>query len=253
MDSGIYLNAAGALAAEARMDVIANNIANVETPGFKRSFTLQSTRPPAAQDAVPPARPGRPDLDALGGGLFIQEVAFDVSPGGLRDTGAVLDMAIEGDGWFGVEHRGEVFYSRAGNFRRGADGTLTTADGGGLVLDEGGGVITLPATEEIEVASDGTISAAGEAFAKIGVFGSLDASLFEPQGGTLFRYKGEGALPPTEQFIVHQGMLEQSTTDPVREMVKMIQTFRAYETNQRMIALQDQSLGRAVNDVGRLA
>lgn len=84
------------------------------------------------------------------------------------------------------------------------------------------------------------------------MFGSLDPKSYEPEGGTLFRYTGAGGPPEAEGYRVRQGVLEQSTAEPVREMVRMIHTFRAYETNQRMIALQDESLGRAVRDVGRL-
>jgi len=85
------------------------------------------------------------------------------------------------------------------------------------------------------------------------VFGSVDPAKFEPEGGNRFRSIAGGDLPPAEGYRLRQGALEGSTADPVHEMVRMIHTFRAYETNQRMIALQDQSLGKAVNDVGRLA
>jgi flagellar basal-body rod protein FlgF len=251
LDSGIYLNAAGALAAEARLDVIANNIANVDTPGFKRSFTLQRARAP---EATVPSRAagGRADLDALGGGLFIQEVRFDASQGGIVPTGEPLDVAIDGDGWFGVELDGETLYTRAGNFQRRADGVLATADGRGTVLDLGGGPIVLPdGGSAPSIDESGQITVDGVLVGRIGVFGTLDPRAFEPAGGSLFRSK-EGLLPESEGARLRASMLESSTSDPVREMVRMIQTFRAYETNQRMIALQDQALGRAVNDVGRL-
>ena len=253
MDSGIYLSAAGAIAAEARLDVVANNIANIETPGFRRAFTLQRERPPEAFEPPRIQDRGRGDLDPLAGGLFIQEVRFDANAGGIIETGATLDAAIEGDGWFGIAREGETFYTRAGNFARSAEGILLTADGRGEVLDSGGGRITLPPTGIIEIGTDGTITSDGEPIAQVGVFGTVDPEQFEPEGANLFRSKQPTPLPPAEGYTVHQGMLERSTAEPVREMVKMIHTFRAYETNQRMIALQDQSLGRAVNDVGRLA
>ena len=253
MDTGIYLNAAGALAAEARLDVIANNIANVDTPGFKKSFTLQRERPPEAFEPPRIQDRGRPELDQLGGGLFIQEVRFDATQGGIHQTSEPLDVAIDGDGWFGVQVEGETLYTRAGNFRRNATGTLVTADGHGVVLDSAGGAIQLPDTGVISIAANGEITVGEALVGQIGVFGSLDPQLFEPEGGTFHRSK-TGTLPltPPEDTRVRQFVLERSTSEPVREMVKMIHTFRAYETNQRMIALQDQSLGRAVNDVGKL-
>jgi len=251
VDAGIYLSAAGALAAEARLDVVANNIANVETPGFKRSFTLVRERPPEAVAAGIRGR-GRPDLDALGGGPIVQEVRFDSARGGLRSTGEPLDVAIDGDGWFSVDRGGEVLHTRAGNFVRTADGLLATADGQGLVLDDGGSPITLPAVGSIDIGEDGTIAVGGETVARLGVTGSLDPDRFQPAGGTLFRRSGPGAPEEAEGYRIRQGTLETSTAEPVREMVRMIHTFRAYETNQRMIALQDESLGRAVRDVGRL-
>jgi flagellar basal-body rod protein FlgF len=251
VDAGIYLSAAGALAAEARLDVVANNIANVETPGFKRSFTLVRERPPEAASAGIRGR-GRPDLDALGGGPIVQEIRFDASRGGLRSTGESLDVAIDGDGWFSVDRDGEVLHTRAGNFVRTPDGRLATADGRGFVLDDGGSPIELPAIGSIDIGEDGTIAVGGETVARLGVVGSLDPDQFQPAGGTLFRRIGPGAAEEAEGFRIRQGMLETSTAEPVREMVRMIHTFRAYETNQRMIALQDESLGRAVRDVGRL-
>ena len=252
VDSGIYLSATGAIAAEARLDVIANNLANIETPGFKKSFTLQRERPAEAFEPSRIQYRGRPELDQVGGGLFIQEVRFDATQGGITQTGNDLDAAIQGEGWFGIAQGGETLYTRAGNFRRNAEGTLVTADGQGAVLDAAGGTIQLPAVGTLEIGRDGTVTADGEPVGQIGVFGTLDPRQFEPEGGTLYRSKN-GLLPPAEDFVVRGGMLERSTAEPVREMVKMIHTFRAYETNQRLIAMQDQSLGRAVNDVGRLA
>ena len=245
--------ASGMKSQQKMVDTIANNIANIETPGFKRSFTLQRERPPEAFEPSRIQDRGRADLDPLAGGMFIQEVRFDTNPGSIVETGAILDAAIEGDGWFGIAREGEILYTRAGNFARSSEGVLTTADGRGTVLDTAGGTIQLPAVGEIGIAADGTITADGEPIAQMGVFGTVDPKMFEPEGANLYRSKEKGPLGRAEGFTVHQGRLESSTAEPVREMVKMIHTFRAYETNQRMIALQDQSLGRAVNDVGRLA
>ncbi|MEM7166721.1 MAG: flagellar hook-basal body protein [Planctomycetota bacterium] len=247
---GIYLNAAGSLASETRIDVLANNLANVDTPGFKRGFAVFQERPTEAYE--PPRYDPAPKrvLDELGGGLFVHEVTFDDTIGMVQQTGNTLDLALQGDGWFTVQVGDEQLYTRAGNFAMSPDRFLITADGRGQVLDTSGNPIQLP-DQEVTVAGDGQISAGGDPIARLWVQGSVDHEHYEPVGDNVFRFFGEGTPQPSDARVL-QGSLERSTVQPVQEMVAMIRTFRAYESNQRMITQQDQALGRAVNDVGRV-
>ncbi len=252
MQNSIYMSAAGALAAETRMDVIANNLANVDSPGFKRGYVIVQKR---LAEAVEPPRfepSWDPVLDRLGGGLFVQEVVFQNHAGAVHHTGGELDVALTGDGWFTVSQGGQELYTRAGNFRLRADGALVTASGTAQVLDTAGNPISLGGSGQISISNRGVIQQGNEAVAQLGVRGTMDYRLFHPVGENLYRYVGNGA-PELAEAEVQPGFLESSTVSPVQEMVNMIHTFRAYETNQRMITLQDQIMGRVANDVGRVA
>lgn len=247
---GIYLNAAGSLASETRIDVLANNLANVDTPGFKRGFAVFQERPTEAYE-VPRFDPAQdPVLDRLGGGLFVHEVTYDKTLGMVQQTGNSLDMALQGDGWFTVQVGDEQLFTRAGNFGLTPDRFLVTADGRGKVLDDKGQPIQIP-SDGVTVGSDGQISSGDTPVAKLLIQGKVNHRMYQPVGDNLFRFHGEGQ-PEASNAQVMQGNLERSTVQPVQEMVAMIRTFRAYESNQRMITQQDQALGRAVNDVGRV-
>ncbi len=251
MEYGIYKSAAGAMAAEARLDVVANNLANIDTTGFKRQYAVFQQRLTEALEE-PRFEPSRNQtLDRLGGGLLVQETTYDRQTGAMNPTGGDLDVAIEREGWFVVARDGEQVYTRAGNFVRSANGTLRTADGLGKVLDVNGAPIQLPGAGNILIDQAGNILVDDEFVAQLDVRGEVDYRQFIPAGNNLFRYIGSQKPEPATGTVRHQ-VLENSNVSPVREMVAMIRTFRAYESNQRLITQQDESFGRAVNDVGRL-
>ncbi|MCA8960227.1 MAG: flagellar hook-basal body complex protein, partial [Planctomycetes bacterium] len=192
MQNSIYLNAAGAIAAQTRMDVIANNIANADTPGFRRGFAVFQQR--LAEVWEPPVlNPSWDDvLNDQGGGLFVHEVTYTNETGPIHQTGSQFDLAIEGDGWFPIESDGEVLYTRAGNFARSADGTIVTADGRGKLLDQEGKPIVLPpAVQRFSVEGDGTVRMDDVPRTRIQVLGTLDHRQFTPRGDNLYRYEGE--------------------------------------------------------------
>lgn len=252
MQHGIYLNAGGALAAETRLDVIANNLANIDTPGFRAGTVVfqerlsEALEDPGSHRLVPD-----PVLDARGGGILVHHVSYDTVPGAHLHTGETFDLALDGDGWFTVRADGETRFTRAGNFVRTADGTLATAGGEATVLDVHNRPVKVP-DGALSIAEDGTIRSGERQVATIAIRGSVDPDSFIPTGSNLFRYVGDG-LPERGAAKVRQGFVERSTVSPVRSMVEMIRTFRAYEANQSMIRQQDEAFGRAVNDVGRVA
>ncbi len=250
MEYGIYLSAAGALAAESRLDVVANNLANADTPGFKRGYTLFQERLTEAFEP-PSYEPSRDSvLDRIGGGLFVHEVAFDRQNGALYRTEGEFDVGLVGEGWFAVRRDGETLYTRAGNFQRGSDGRLRTADASAEVLDIAGKPIELPGAGLTLIDERGTLFVDDVPIARLALAGG-GAGDFTPAGDNLHRREPGTVAAPATARVMHK-FLERSTVSPVEEMVAMIRTFRAYEANQRMILQQDQTLGRAVNDVGRL-
>lgn len=253
MQNSMYLNAAGALSAQTRMDVVANNIANADTPGFRRGFAVFQQRLAEVWEA-PTLNPSWDDvLNDQGGGLFVHEVTYSQEPGALQQTGSDLDLAIEGDGWFSVGTDGGVLYTRAGNFVRAGDGTVVTAGGHGKLLDEQGKPIVVPATaQRIAVQGDGTVRIDDQPIARIQIRGTMDHRQFTPRGDNFYHYEGTGLPPELSTSAIRQGFLEASTVSSVTEMVNLIRTHRAYESNQRMITQQDQVMARVVNDVGRI-
>ena len=135
MQYGLYVSAAGALANSYRQDVIANNLANVETVGFKRDLALFTSRRTEAEETGQ-RRNTTALLEGLGGGLFALPTYTDFSPGGLEDTGRDYDVAIKGQGFFQVNKNGETFYTRDGCFALNQANELVTLSGQLLVWDE---------------------------------------------------------------------------------------------------------------------
>ena len=250
MESGIYLSAAGALAQESRMDVVANNLANVDTPGFRRGYTTFQKRLNESLEE-PFYEPSRdPVLDEVAGGIFVHEVSFDERNGSMDQTGGQFHVGLNGDGWFTIARDGETLFTRAGNFIRNGAGRLVTADGRGDVLDVNGKAIQLPSSGRVLIDEAGTIRVDDLPIAQLAIRGEVDHEKYMPAGDNNYRYVGEGLPEPGTGRVMH-GFLEHSTVSSVHEMVALIRTFRAYESNQRMITQQDESFGRAVNDVGR--
>jgi flagellar basal body rod protein FlgG len=250
MPYGMYLSAAGALVEEARQAVIANNIANVQTNGYKSDAAVFRKRLTEARERLVAGVRPDPVLEGLPGGVFLDEITYSRQPGALVATGNSLDLALRGDGFFAVTDGQRTFYTRSGSFRRNATGELVTPDGRFRVLGADGRPIRL-GPGLLEVGPSGQLKVEGRAAGRLLIAGSLDPSKFEKVGGTYFRYLGSGSPPPSKADVA-QGFLEGSDVSAVGEMVKLIQSHRAYEANLQMARLQDSSLGRAVNELGRV-
>lgn len=211
------------------MQAVANNIANVSTTGFRREGVLFAEHVRA--------------LPAEGGSIAMTEARgrwTDGAQGVLVRTGGVLDLAIEGEGFFRVLTPAGERLTRAGAFSRNGEGDVVTPDGH-LLLDEGGGPINLPfEAQAIAVAADGTLSVDGEPAALIGVVMAEDATKLFRETGVLFRYEGDPM--PAEGATVVQGFLEQSNVDAVTEMARMIAVQRAYEYGQKLVEQEDERI-----------
>jgi len=232
MVKGIYTSASGMLARELAQEVLANNIANVETAGFKRDRIY-------FQKA----------LDGLTSAESALRVVTDYREGPLIRTDNPLDLAIQGRGFFAVETPGGVRYTRNGHFSVNEEGVLVTADGYPVLGEEG--PIELDLSEgPLSIGEDGTIKVGNSIVDRLRIEDFEDLKALAKEGAGLFRAQVEGR--PAEEFRVRQGFLEGANVSPVGEMVRMLANYRAYEAGQRAILAQDETLRKAVNEVGRV-
>jgi flagellar basal-body rod protein FlgG len=223
MDSGLYIAASGMLAEMVRQEQISNQLANVNTPGYKSDratqagfgeLLLQNTRTGAAV--------GRLSL-----GVEIAETSTDLSPAGIHETGEALDFAVEGEGFFAVRTAAGVRYTRNGQFTTDAEGNLT---------DQLGDPVLGPSGAPVRLRGDGTI-AAGD----VGVFEVAGA---EKQGENL--YTGNASGPASGK--VRAGFLEESAVNPSQAMVQLISSFRSLEADQKSI----QTIGETLSEAGQV-
>ncbi|MFW2589564.1 flagellar hook-basal body complex protein [Sagittula sp. SSi028] len=214
------------------MQVIANNIANTNTTGFRQEGVIFSEYITEGDDvsSVSMAQ-GRIHRTS-----FIQ--------GELEPTGNMYDMAIEGDGFFLVGTPDGERLTRAGAFSPSAEGTLVTPDGF-AVLDAGGAPIFVPpGGVELAVAQDGTLSAEGRPIGQIGVVQPVDPLRMTRQGSQLFN--AEAGFEPVENPRVMQGFTEASNVNPVLQLSRMIEVQRAYELGQSFAEREDERIRTAL-------
>jgi len=239
--SGLIDIAAVILAeAQQRVDISAQNIANMETPGYKRRVAF---------DALLASLPEVDDQE--------QRVASrtDFAQGGLAKTGSPLDLAISGPGFFmlrnsngtSAEAANQVIYTRQGSFSRNGDGRLVRTDGYALQAASGGDVVLKPGS--FLVANDGTVTQAGAEVARIALFQpDQPARLQAVSGG--FAAPSDVAMDEVAAPTLHQGMLEGSNVSNGQEMVSIIEASRRAEAGQRIIQVYDELLGRVFGVLG---
>lgn len=259
MIRSLYTAATGMDAQQTKMDTIANNLANANTTGFKKSRadfedllseTIRSPRDTTPQGGAPPV-----PLQ-VGLGVRTASTTRSFGQGDLVDTSNPLDVAIGGVGFFRVQRsNGEFAYTRAGNFNVDAEGRLVTA-GGNLVEP----TITVPKEAiQVQIGVDGTVTAKVQNQVAAQDLGHIELATFvnpaglEAIGGNLFVETSASGQPllakPGEQGTgsLQQGVLESSNVKAVEEMVAMISTQRSYELNSKVITTADQMLQKLTN------
>ncbi len=195
-------------------------------------------------------KPLGPVIGTMSGGSRLLRTAVDFTEGALQETNNPLDLAILGRGFFVVNTPNGVRYTRDGNFKINAEGTLLTADG--YEVQGVNGKITLP-KYKVGVNQYGELAVDGKVIDKLKMVNPEKIELLTKEGDNLYAYKGEEeSLEEAKDVEIRQGFLEGSNVDPVKEMVKMIETNRAYESAQRVVRSYDETMGKTVNEVGRL-
>jgi flagellar basal-body rod protein FlgF len=228
VDSGYYAAYSGLLARTQALDSAASNLSNSSTTGFRaeREYFRSAVVGPHALESQLNRTVN--DFGVLGGSHL------DFGQGALAPTGNPLDAAIEGEGFFAIQTKQGVRYTRDGSFTRAANGTLTTAHGE-PVLNSAGKPIRLP-TGEVSIGIDGVVSVAGATAGRIGVFTFLSSATLTPEG--VNRYAAApGDSPQLASSALHGGSLESSNQDTIRGSLQMIVVQRQAELMQRALSI----------------
>lgn len=223
MDSGSYDAALSLMRALEAQEVHAHNLANVNTPGFKRRLAVSQ---PFDQHLA--------EASAQLSEQIAQDVVVDFRHGALQSTGNPLDLALEGDGFFVIEGPNGPLYTRHGVFT--LDAQRRIVDSVGRPLQGDAGPLTVPPDgSAIAVASDGTVSVDGNAIGRVRVVDVPAPRAMQPVGGSAFAVTGGVTPQRVETPVVRQGAVEQSNANAIDEMVSMIATLRNFEAAQRAL------------------
>lgn len=262
MQEGIFIAASAAIKQERKMNILSNNLANLNNVGFKKDqLVFESMIPPFAEgltfetsrNALLPAAKSNSNVAYVAVTGFVT----DYSQGVLEKTDNVLDLALDGKGYFVVQTPAGIRYTRKGNFQLDTQGRLIAQNGFPVLGNQGSPLVIQAQDGKISIDSSGSIST-GAALSnvpvgKIKIVRFSDGAVMEKEGDGLYRL-----IDPTreeqeaEGTSVRQGFLEQSNVNSVEEMTNMITTVRAFEGYQKMIQALDQIDERAVNVLGRL-
>ena len=249
MPYGLYLSAEGAQAQTTRLEVLANNLANVDTVGFKRQLAVfQARYAEAIRQGLD--EPGSGTVNDVGGGIVVRQTKTDFSPGPMKRTESPTDVALPGEGFFLVRKGEQDLLTRAGNFRLTEQGELVTQQGH-AVLGEGGTPIVIdPRNGPFEVTASGAIRQPA-AVQNLAIVRPASLGDLVRIGESLFRPLAEPEPVPAAERRVAAGYVETSGVQPAREMVRLIEASRAIESNLSMMQAQDQMLSNLVNRVMR--
>ena len=269
---GLYAAASGMIQETVRTDVIANNLANADTSGYKKDVAVSKEFEPMLMRRIKDYDPRLavttfkgfslnqkpPRVGTLGVGAKIDEVAIDTNQGSLKTTGNPLDVAISGDGFLAVQTDRGIRYTRDGALTKSPAGVLQNMKGQ-PILNEQGQTITIPRNaNRIIIGAKGEISAAvgGEQFQQIGrmMFVSFgdDRRAIVKEGDNLWNPRPTAQVRPATGDI-NQGCLEASNTNVVNDMVELINNQRMYEAGAKAVITQDTMLEKAVTEVGRVS
>jgi len=246
MDNSLLVSLSQQLAAYRAMDVIANNLANVSTPGFKRDSAK-------FEEYVAHVRPAE-DQKGPQTVSFVKDagVLRDSSQGNIERTGATYDVALNGSGYFQVQTTAGMRYTRDGHFSLDGNGNLVTSEGY-QVQGDGGAITIAPTDGDINIAPDGTISSVvhgiGNQLGKLKVVDFANDAALTKEGGNLYSTgQTPNAAPKT---TMRQGALEASNVAPVVEISKMIEVMRAYEATATLSKSQEDLMRQAIQTLGQ--
>jgi flagellar basal-body rod protein FlgF len=280
MNSGLYTAYLGMRARQQRLDLIANNIANASTGGFKADRLLYrsvaaaeaeateanrttgiagANTQPADPNAAVPATTVAPDAVAVGvssaksgwGVGVVTNQAIDFSHGSIQETSRSLDVSLDGDGFLVVQTARGERYTRQGSLTLDNAGQLMT-QGGDLIVGDSGPITVPPG--EVSIGEDGTVTANGKSAGRLKVVQFADPNLaLTKEGGSLFVATGRQRATEATNTRVVQGSLEMSNVNSLSEMVAMMQNTREFDSLQKAVGTIMNDIGKTVaSELGRI-
>ncbi|QCX32330.1 flagellar hook-basal body complex protein [Caloramator sp. E03] len=252
MIRGLYIAASGMITRQIQQENLSNDAANINTPGYKKDKIALKTFQDVMvenRDKIINGKGYRNPLGNLGMAVGIDEVKTDYSQGILEETNRNLDFAINGEGFFTVvDGDGNKFYTRNGRFKIDSEGYLTTMEGYKVLgLDENDNEIEISVKDlNFELSSDGTINT-GDNIVKFYISNFDDKQNLIKDSSNNYTSDIE---PNIVNSDVKQGYLEKSNVDATEIITDMIKIMRSYEANQKVLQQMDETLGKAINEVG---
>ncbi len=241
METTIPITVSRQDALKRELELIAHNLANLSTTGYRAERML-------FDEALRKAGAAAPVSFVVDRASYLEE-----RPGPMQTTERSFDVALDGDGWFSVETEDGVRFTRDGRFHRSDDGRMVTLDGH-AVLDETGGPVQLADTvSQFVIATDGEMTADGVAIGRLGVVSFPDDQRLLREAGGLYRAENDGEGQPAVGVKVLQGALEGSNVDPLLEITRLMEASRAYEQSAKS-GVDTHSLKRdAINRLGQVS
>ncbi len=246
MSGSIYKAGAGAILQQMRLDIYSNNLANVNTVGYKADqpvFRLDQAETGSAGSFTMPA--------VLSPYATPLESATNFNPGPLQKTGNPLDAAIVGKGFFEVQSPEGTQYTRNGRFNINEEGILSTSEGW-PVMGQGGEIAI--SGHRVEINDQGDVIVDGNVTDALRVVEFPEPYDLRKTGSSLFQVSNPDVRPQQAQdYRISQGAVESSNVNAIRTMTEMIETIRVFQSYQKVISAVDEATGKTVNEVGRSA
>lgn len=238
----LYIAGTGMLVQRKKMDVLTNNITNAETTGYKKDTLLSRS----FSDFLIQRMNDNVYIGPQNTGVHTDAMITDFTQGNMEGTDMLSDLALEGQGFFTITTPQGERYTRDGSFSVSSAGYLTTSEGYPVQGNNGPVYV---GNGKFAIDEKGNVSVGGTVTGKLKIVSFQNPATLRKEGSSL--YSGTGAVPD-DVTTVKQGFVEASNVDIAEEMVKMIEISRTYDTNQRMVKMIDESLGKTVNDVGKV-
>ena len=250
---GLYIAGSGMTERAANLEVVANNIANMQTDAFKRDRVAYSTFKEMYLNRIQEGQKEEPVGKLALGSIMGTDTFTDFTQGALVSTGDDHDLAIEGEGFVKVSLPDESMrYTRDVHWNLTQDGLLVD-DRGFAIMDEKGGEIALTGKGNVSISDNGDVYQDGKIAAKIGLIEFDDNGCLEKDSSSMYRLNGDPFLleKDAENTSLRQGYVEKANFSPLNAVTEMIEILREYESSQKVVQIYDETINQAINKLGK--